>query len=394
MSYYVLEKPRRARVARRVALAVLALAAVGVSLAVWVLQRPVVVLVDDVRMELGRETTVADLRAARAFKASAGDLIGVDGRVTRAGGGSGARVLRNGRPAADWQRLYRGDVIYSRDGADRKESIEVTEVPVAYGTQVQGSGPVVDVRRPGEPGLKRVTRGTVSGVEIATQLLVPPKDEILVRRTARPGSKLVALTFDDGPWPKWTAEVLRVLDENDVPATFFVLGRQVKRYPEMTELIAEQGHLLGSHSQTHKRFSSVKPERVRREILLSRQTIRDASGVNTPWLRPPYGAMNARAWTEARRMRARVVLWDVDPKDWDKPGARKIADRVVRHVRPGSIVLLHDGGGDRTQTVVALPHIIRRLKAKGYIFVTVEELVEAEGVSKAPAAKALASYRP
>lgn len=353
-----------------------------------------IVTVDGAEIEVGAETTVKSLRDGDVFKAAAGDLIGIRGGIVRPSGGARVRVLRNGAPAEDWQRLYRGDVLVSRAGENRVESIEVTEVPIPFGTTVKGKGPVADVTREGVAGVRRVTRGAVSLVEIASEVVSEPRDELLVRRSPKPGAKLVALTFDDGPWPEWTEAVLDVLAERDVRATFFVLGRQVKRHPGLTERIAEDGHLLGSHSLSHKRYSELKASQIRRETTGSWQAIRDASGVSTEWIRPPYGSMDAKAWRELRRLKAQVVMWDVDPKDWQRPGSAKIASRVVRHVKPGSIVLLHDGGGNRKQTLRALPRIIKRLRAKGYMFVTVEELVEADGVSKAPTAAALASYQP
>lgn len=393
MSYYVVERPSRTRVARRVVLASIVAAVVIATATGFVLTRPLVVMVDGTRTVIRADTTVSDLRAQDAFKASPGDLISVRGDVARAGGGAPARVLRNGAATSDWQRLYRGDVLVSRAGGDRRESIEVTNVPIPFDTRVEGTGPVVDAVRDGEPGVRRVTRGSVSLIEMNGVDLVPPQDEILVRRSPKPGSKLVALTFDDGPWPESTAAILDVLGDNDVRATFFVLGQQVERFPGITYRIAEEGHLLGSHSLSHRRFSELKPAQVRREAVGGRSVIRGASGVDTPWIRPPYGAMNAAAYHELHRLDARVVMWDVDPRDWKRPGVPKIVGRVVNKVKPGSIVLLHDGGGNRSETITALPRIIRRLKAKGYVFVTVEELVEAGQVSKGSAAAALASHR-
>ncbi len=386
MPYHVIERPSRTRMARRWIVAgvlVLLGATAAASIAV---ARPLTVTVDGLPYEVAGGTTVAMLRGVVAFNAPAGDLRDIRGSVIDTGGGSPARVLRNGRAAAEWQRLYPGDVLISRRGQNRIESIEITDVPVPYETIVEGSGTLADVRRAGRNGLRRVVRGAVSGIEIGDTHLADPQHELIVRRSPHPRSKLVALTFDDGPWPTWTEAVLEVLAEHEVPATFFVLGRQAERHPALVKRIADGGHLLGSHSVSHKRFNTVKPARVHKETVQSRRLIADAVGVDSPWIRPPYGAMNAGAWGAVREAGGRVVLWDVDPEDWRKPGTKKIADRVVRATKPGSIVLLHDGGGDRTQTVKALPKIIKRLRGKGYTFVTVEELVEANGVKKGKAA--------
>lgn len=393
MAYYIVEPPRSARIAWRAVLVVLAailFAAAGVSYAV---SRPLSVTVDGLEVEIPAGSTVGDLSRRELFKAPPGDLLSVSGSVVTTAGGESPAILRNGSVADTLERVYRGDVFVSRPGADVRESVVVTEVPIPFVTRVDGTGPVVELKQEGQPGLRRVSRGEVSGVEVSSTVLVPPREEVLQRVSPKPGSKLVALTFDDGPWPDSTMKIVETLDRYDVKATFFMLGRQVKKYPATVRRIEAGGHLLASHSYSHKYFSKVSAAKVRSEIAKGRNIIKKTTGVYTPWIRPPYGAMNAQAWREARKMKARVVMWDVDPQDWKKPGAKKIADRVVKNVKPGSVVLLHDGGGDRTQTIKALPSIIARLKAKGYVFVTIEELVDADGVSKGSTAKKLASNR-
>ncbi len=394
VSYYFVEPPRRVRVARRLGLIAIVAVVAGALLASYALARPVVITVDGVKREVPAGAVVADLESARVFKASAGDLIAVDGSIARRGGGAPARILRNGQPANPAERLYRGDVLVSRRGADVPESLEETRLPIAYETRVEGKGSLSEVVRAGRPGEQLVKRGAVSHLIVDSVVLAEPVDEIVRRFGPKPGMKLVALTFDDGPWPGHTARVLDELKKANVKATFFLLGGQVKRYPGLVRRIVAEGHLLASHSLGHRYFSKIDAGQIRREVNGGRNAIKTASGVTTNWIRPPYGAMDGEAWRVVRASGGRVVLWDVDSGDWRKPGAKVIANTVVKHTTPGSIVLMHDGGGDRKQTAAAIPIIAKKLRAKGYVFVTVEELVRAKGVTKAPAARAAAGNRP
>lgn len=368
--------------------------AVAAAAASFALARPVTVAVDGVKRQVEPGMTVAMLESAGAFKAAPGDLLAVNGSIAETAAGAPPRILRNGQPANPAERLVRGDVLVSRRGADVPESLEETTVPIDFPTRVEGKGSLSEVSREGKPGMRLVKRGVVSRIELESVVLTEPVAQVVTRFTPRPGSKLVALTFDDGPWPTHTDQVLRALKKADVPATFFLLGGNVKRYPAMARRIASEGHLLASHSLGHKDFARSTPAQIRREVNGGRNAIKKATGVTTNWIRPPYGAMDEAAWKVVRRSGGRVVMWDVDSNDWRKPGAGNIVNTVVKNTRPGSIVLLHDGGGDRAQTAAAIPGIVKKLKAKGYTFVTVEGLVSARGVAKAPATKAAEENRP
>jgi peptidoglycan-N-acetylglucosamine deacetylase len=176
----------------------------------------------------------------------------------------------------------------------------------------------------------------------------------------------VALTFDDGPWPHTTAQILAILTERQAPATFFVVGRQVQRYPELVRQELAAGMAVGSHSYSHLQpFDRLPPARLRAEIVQGRRTL-------YPWhvrlvgFRPPGGAAPPAVVAAAQEFGDRTVLWSVDPADWH-PGvtANQLVQRVLTAARPGAIVLLHDGGGDRSATVAALPVIIDGLRRLG-----------------------------
>jgi peptidoglycan/xylan/chitin deacetylase (PgdA/CDA1 family) len=184
--------------------------------------------------------------------------------------------------------------------------------------------------------------------------------------------KEVALTFDDGPWPGATDRVLAILRRLHVQATFFMVGRQVDAYPGIARRVAAAGHEIGNHSFDHPEgFAALSDERVGAEMSDTNALLANL-GVTPTAFRPPGGSYDDAVVTTARSQSMRTVLWDVDPRDWVSGVPPKlIVSSVLHKVRPGSIVLLHDGGGDARHTIEALPSIIERLRARGYDFVTI-----------------------
>jgi peptidoglycan-N-acetylglucosamine deacetylase len=181
-----------------------------------------------------------------------------------------------------------------------------------------------------------------------------------------PGPPPVALTFDDGPWPHTTAQILTILTQRQAPATFFVVGRQVQRYPELVRRELAAGMAIGHHSWSHPQpFDRLPVARIRAEIAHGRHTLVPL-GVHPVGFRPPGGAASGTVLASVQRLGERTVLWSVDPADW-QPGvtADQLVWRVLAAVRPGAIVLLHDGGGNRSATVAALPAIIDGLRRLG-----------------------------
>jgi len=188
-------------------------------------------------------------------------------------------------------------------------------------------------------------------------------------------SKRVALTFDDGPNPEATPRVLDVLRREKVPGTFFLLGRHVERWPDLARRVADEGHVIGNHGYHHRKLHLRGPAYVRLDIGLGADAIRAACGCGATWFRAPHGFRNPWVARVAAAHGQRVAGWTLGVWDSDRPGAREIARRALRGVRPGTILLLHDGDGydamgDRLQTAEALPEIIGGLRALGYEFVT------------------------
>jgi len=185
----------------------------------------------------------------------------------------------------------------------------------------------------------------------------------------------VALTFDDGPGP-YTSRLLAELERLKAPATFFQVGRMLQEFPGPAVLTANTPLLsIGDHTYSHSLLPRLSRRGQLREIL-DGAVIMERLGAPPPRLfRPPYGAWDSDTRDLTRQRRMAVILWDVDSEDYKRPGVAKIVRNVVGAVRPGSIVLMHDGGGNRNQTIAALPKIVRRLRKRGYGLVTVDKLI-------------------
>ncbi len=189
---------------------------------------------------------------------------------------------------------------------------------------------------------------------------------------------VVALTFDDGPAEPYTSELLDVLAEHGVVATFFLVGKQVVRHPRVVRRMVREGHALGNHSWDHSHLGRAAWSRVAEQVSSTAAAIRRVAGVRTWLFRPPYGELGPQlrgpdgAVAAARHVN---VLWSVEAGDWATRSSRLVALRVLRSVRPGAILLLHDGGGDRRHVVRATSWVVGHLAARGYRFVTVPELL-------------------
>lgn len=188
-----------------------------------------------------------------------------------------------------------------------------------------------------------------------------------------PSRKVVALSFDDGPFPL-TPRFVRMLRANRAVATFFMIGRQVtSSYQGTLQTELREGDALGDHTWSHPDL--LASDEVRGQLQRTLQVIRRLSGYTPCVFRPPYGDYDSSVVSTARSLGLATILWDVDPSDWALPGVSAIVQRVLAQVRPGSIILSHDGGGPRQQTLTAYPQIISRLRARGYRFLTVPELL-------------------
>ena len=190
----------------------------------------------------------------------------------------------------------------------------------------------------------------------------------LVHRAGSSRGRRIALTFDDGPSP-YTKRVLGILDRAGAKGTFFVVGSEVPGDTSELRRALAHGHELGNHSLNHELHPSSASLRA------TSDRIRAATGFTPCTFRPPYGDYNSGTVAAAQANGMSTVIWDVDPKDWSLPGSSSIYSRVVAGAHPGAIIIMHDGGGPRGQTVAALPRIIATLQSRGYDLVTVTKLL-------------------
>jgi peptidoglycan-N-acetylglucosamine deacetylase len=183
----------------------------------------------------------------------------------------------------------------------------------------------------------------------------------------------IAMTFDDGPSPATTPRLLDILKQRNIKATFFMIGQNAERNPEIVKRILAEGHEIGNHSWTHPQLSKLPDQRVTEEITKTQDAIKNACGYTPVLLRPPYGAITSRQkdWIE-KQFGLSIIMWSVDPFDWKRPGASVIEQRILAGARPGAIILSHD---IHQQTVDAMPATLDALAQKGFKFVTVSQLI-------------------
>ncbi len=195
--------------------------------------------------------------------------------------------------------------------------------------------------------------------------------------------KLVALTFDDGPEARYTPRILDELKKKGVPATFFVMGKQVQSYPEIMKRIVNEGHGIGNHTWSHPNLAKTWTGKVKEEIHLTQHELQRVTGRKPDIFRPPFGQLTKSDLFILHELGMKNIMWSVDTLDWSGLSAEEIVDIVERDITPGGIVLQHNFQFGNTAllegTVEAIPKIIDELRARGYTFVTVQTLLESQG---------------
>jgi Predicted xylanase/chitin deacetylase len=200
-----------------------------------------------------------------------------------------------------------------------------------------------------------------------------PEESSITFNAVHVDGPYIAMTFDDGPSATLTPKLLDLLAAHHIKATFFVIGENVSEHPEIVARAAREGHEIGNHSWSHPNFGKMSDESVRRQLQQTDDAIKSATGKRPTLLRPPYGSITAREkrWIHDE-FGYQIILWDVDPYDWKRPGPAVVRARILKETRPGSIVLSHD---IHPGTIEAMPSTFDELEAKGFKFVTVSELI-------------------
>lgn len=244
---------------------------------------------------------------------------------------------------------------------DKPSADELAEASRAF--------PAEDADLQGNPLARRLNKPS-------TMPTVPPAGARLSYSSVNIKEPVVAMTFDDGPHPSLTPKLLDILKERNIKCTFFLIGQNVKAYPNIVRRILAEGHEIGAHTYTHCSLTSRNDDQIRSELKKSEEVLMAAASYRPQFIRPPYGAINTRIKQMMfSEFGYSTIMWSVDPQDWRRPGVSVVTSRLVNGARPGSIMLAHD---IHPPTIQAMPAMFDQLLAKGYQFVTVSQLMNTE----------------
>lgn len=219
---------------------------------------------------------------------------------------------------------------------------------------------------------KREIMRTAALLFVAVLLCVPGVIEYRSKAVAANSiadSKKIAITFDDGPHPYYTEQLLDGLKERNAKATFFVLGKHAEQYPELVKRMSDEGHLIGNHTYSHVQLSKRNSETFKEELMKTSELIEELTGQEVQYVRPPYGTWDKKFEEELNMF---PVLWNIDPLDWSSSNVSGIVKKVTSKAKENSIILMHD---EYKTTVTAALQVIDELQKQGYEFVTVDELL-------------------
>lgn len=331
-------------------------------------------------------STIEQIISETEFETTPGNLISVSGNKLEDGQGYAYLFKLNdeeqdGVATADY-RASEGDVITLENGRDRTEDYDVQIVEEQPTLEMGGDawGNISYISQWPTVGSYEMRTGKISGETARGDQVTETQNCIVSVHQITPddGRKLVALTFDDGPAASYTESYLEIMNKYGVHATFFNLGQNLEEYPDLAKKIIEQGSEVMSHTYQHQELTTLDAESLQSELSNTFSDISSLLGVNTTCFRPPYGSFNESSWLNSGGKASVSVLWNLDSEDWRRAGADSIVSKSTSGVFNGAIILMHDGGGDRSQDVEALPRIIETLQAEGYEFVTVSELMKSD----------------
>ena len=220
------------------------------------------------------------------------------------------------------------------------------------------------------PAAAEIVKKTATATPAFTQTpLIPTPTKVVPTTTPNPAlphaGDILYLSFDDGPSTQWTPKILDILEKHNVKATFFIVGQDAKERPEVIHAIVDAGHIIAHHTWSHSSLAGLNFDAFAEEVYLSNAaSVRELA----PCIRLPYGEADSYTESHAAELGLDIIWWDVDPFDWSSPGQEYIESFVLDEVSPEDIILLHDGGGDRSQTLAALDTILTELKNQGYRF--------------------------
>lgn len=368
-----------------------AMALVFACLVVYVVRNPPAydITVNGTPMRVFHGTTIQTLLDDGTVSPTPGNFVAVDGSVIEQGKGEPFLATVDGTQTTDARTgIAPGAVVQVDNGTDITEDYDETTEEIPFGTSSQAATResyfygAFHIYSQGANGEQATRTGKVSGTSVTLTTRDPIAAGYGVYDADVGDEKVIALTFDDGPWDT-TPELLDVLKENDVHATFFTVGVQVSKYPDTVKREYDEGHQVCTHTWDHAAGSGkgvdltlMTPQEQVSEVEQGFQAIDDVVGTQvTRVFRAPGGNYYGSAVSNLEGSVVAEVGWDVDTRDWSRPGVDDIVD-ALENVQPGQVVLMHDGGGDRSQTIEALRTALPYLKQQGYRFVTIDELMQ------------------
>ena len=315
---------------------------------------------DITRVRAPSGSTIGDAVDQAKVEAIEGQELSVKTKEPLGANGNEPTYLVDGAAVNRAEVLSGPTTIEVVDGEDTTETTEVVRREQA----VTGLPNALEyVQFAGKPGVEDATVGTKSGETVSATTITPAVP------AHRATGKVVALTFDDGPHPDFTPKVLDILKAKKVPATFCAIGTMVQKHPELAKRIVGEGHQLCNHTLDHVEGLESEPrETVVAQMDGGRDAIVDATGEAPAFYRPPGGSLGPVIYEEAADHDEDVLYWSIDPRDWQKPTPDELVLNVISQLKPGGIILLHDGGGNREATIAALPKIIDEARKLGYTF--------------------------
>ena len=352
----------------------------------WMGSKPVEVTLNGDQVTIsGAERSVGGLLDNNVVSVTPGNYVAVDGSTIRQGEGTRCTAKVNGNDTDDMDmHLNGGDKIEISNGTDITEPYTDSEPQtLPHKTELKGVGAVHLYSNNAQDGEQVTRTGKESGITATVTTKEPVDNIVQYYNVNSNGDKVIALTFDDGPWDKQTDEILDILEQNDAKATFFTVGQCISGHEKELQRAASMGCEIGTHTWDHAEGSGegvslikMSTDERKQEVQKGMEAIKNATGQEASTIfRCPGGNFDTSVATDLEGIVTAEIGWNVDTTDWKKPGADVIAQRI-QSAGPGNIILMHDGGGDRSQTIEGLRQALPKLKEQGYSFITVQELLE------------------
>lgn len=366
---------------------VVVLAIVGIfAFTNWMGSKPVEVTLNGDQVTIsGAERSVGGLLDNNVVSVTPGNYVAVDGSTIRQGEGTRCTAKVNGNDTDDMgMHLNGGDKIEISNGTDITEPYTDSDPQtLPHKTELKGVGAVHLYSNNAQDGEQVTRTGKESGITATVTTKEPTDNIVQYYNVNSNGDKVIALTFDDGPWDKQTDEILDILEQNDAKATFFTVGQCISGHEKELQRAASMGCEIGTHTWDHAEGSGqgvslikMSTDERKQEVQKGLEAIKNATGQEASTIfRCPGGNFDTSVATDLEGIVTAEIGWNVDTTDWKKPGADVIAQRI-QSAGPGNIILMHDGGGDRSQTIEGLRQALPKMKEQGYTFITVQELLE------------------